>query len=218
MHVVNGVAAAVSYFLFSLTRLNSLKTRTLNVKWCIRTVFKTMFLKFELLIKKISMDLKWCILALFKTMFWKFELLRKLWKQGENVEHSDTIWNDVLEVWAAEKKRTWNGVFWRSLKRCIVSWKCWEHVKSKGEQQCFGIWNWSEIVEVMDDRWCILTLFETMFLKFELLRKLWKQEEKRGAFWCYLKRCFGIWDCFENLEIMDDRWCILTIFLEVGTD
>ena len=50
MHVVNGVAAAVSYFLFSLTRLNSLKTRTLNVKWCIRTVFKTMFLKFELLI------------------------------------------------------------------------------------------------------------------------------------------------------------------------
>ena len=198
MHVVNGVAAAVSYFLFSLTRLNNLKARTLNVKWCIRTVFKTMFLKFELLIKKISMDLKWCILALFKTMFLKFELLRKLWKLGEKrgafwcyLKRCFGSWNCCKKLiswtidgafwhylkrcsWSLscrEKKRTWNGVFWRSLKRCIVSWKCWENVKSKGEQRCFGSWNWSEIVEVMDDRWCILTLFETMFWNLGLLWK-----------------------------------------------
>jgi len=59
---------------------------------------------------------------------------------------SDAILNDVLKVWATKKilkTRTRNSVFWRSLKRCIVSWKCWENVKSKGEQMVNSdsIWN-----------------------------------------------------------------------------
>ena len=61
--------------------------------------------------------------------------------------HSDTILNDVLDVSAAEKKlkaRRRNSVFWRSLKRCFVSWNCLKKAKSK-EAKC-----------------CILTLFEEL--------------------------------------------------------
>ena len=68
--------------------------------------------------------------------------------------HSDAIWNDVLEVWAAEnilKARTQNGVFWRSLKRCIVSWKCWENVKSKGEQMVNSDAILNDVLEVGTD-------------------------------------------------------------------
>jgi len=32
-------------------------------------------------------------------------------------------------------------------------------------------WNWLDNFEIMDDKCCILMLFEIMFLKFNLLRK-----------------------------------------------
>ena len=63
--------------------------------------------------------------------------------------HSDTILNEVLEVWAAEKilkARRRNGVLWRSLKLCFVSWKCWKQGGTNGGfwrylKRCFGSWN-----------------------------------------------------------------------------
>ena len=95
-------------------------------RWCIMTLFKSMFLKSELLLIVLKQGLKWCILTLFETKFFRFKLLRKLWKQGENVVHSDVIWNDALEVvpTCVRKKlklRTIDGAFWRYFKRC--SWK-----------------------------------------------------------------------------------------------
>ena len=45
-------------------------------------------------------------------------------------------------------------------------------------KQRFGRWNCSENFEIMDDRWCILTLFETRVWKLELLRKIRKQGGK----------------------------------------
>ena len=69
----------------------------------------------------------------------------------------------------------------------------------------FESWNCWENVEIMYDRCCALTLFETMFLEFKLLRKRWKQREqivlefetaekilkartRNGVFWRSLKR------------------------------
>jgi len=48
--------------------------------------------------------------------------------------------------------RTIDGVFWRYKNIFFRSWNRWEHV------------------EIKDDVWCILTLFETILLKLELLR------------------------------------------------
>ena len=32
------------------------------------------------------------------------------------------------------------------------------------------------------------------------------------SFWGYLKRCSWSWNCWENFEILDDRWFILRLF------
>jgi len=34
------------------------------------------------------------------------------------------------------------------------------------------------------------------------------------AFWRYLKRCFGSWNCLENLESNEVKWYIKTLFEE----
>ena len=41
--------------------------------------------------------------------------------------------------------------------------------------------------------------------------KAWKLN---GAFWCYLKRCNGSWNCWEKFESMEAKWCILALFEE----
>ena len=33
-----------------------------------------------------------------------------------------------------------------------------------------------------------------------------------GALWRYLKRCFGSWNCLENVESKEAKWCVLTLF------
>ena len=126
---------------FSLTRLNSVKTMTLNAKWCIRTIFEQYFETKDDIV---------CLLALFVTMFWKLEQLRKFEsKLGQYMVHSEAMWNDVLEVGIAEnilKAWTIGGAFWRYLKRCSRILSCWGNVKSNGAKRpslkrCFGSWN-----------------------------------------------------------------------------
>jgi len=44
-------------------------------------------------------------------------------------------------------------------------------------------------------------------------KKLLKARKLNGAFWCYLKRCFGSWNCIENfVERKRAKWCILALF------
>ena len=105
-------------------------------------------------------DTKRCILAHFERCFWKLKMMRKCWKQGQYIVHPDAIRLFFSEVGTAEnflKSKTIYGIFCRYLKLCSWSWNCWENFKSK------------------DAKWCILVLFETIFRKFELLRKFWKQ-------------------------------------------
>ena len=74
--------------------------------------------------------------------------------------HSCAICNDLQEVGTAEKKvkaRKLNGAFWCCLKWCFGSWNCLENVESK------------------EAKWCIQTLFETVFWKLELLRNFRNQ-------------------------------------------
>ena len=62
-----------------------------------------------------------------------------------------------------EKKletRTIDCVFWRYKKIFFWSWNIWEHFK------------------ITNDMWYILTLFETIFLKLEMLIYINKQERK----------------------------------------
>jgi len=90
------------------------------------------------------------------------------------MEHSDAIWNDVLEVGTAEKKlkaTTQNGAFWRYLKRCFGKWSSLEHFESK------------------EASWCIRTLFQ---------------------------RWFGSWNCLEKCESKEAKWSISTLFEECG--
>ena len=125
--------------------------------------------------------------------------------------YSDAIRTYFLEVGTDEnmlKSRMMYGAFWRYLKQYYWSWNCWEFFKSN------------------DAKRCILALYETMVWKLELLRTSWKQgwcmvhsdaiwnnvievgtAEKilkartlNGAFWHYLKRCFGSWNCWEFFE------------------
>ena len=124
---------------------------------------------------------KRCLLTLFETMFWRLVLLRIVWRLGRVVLHSYAIWKDLLEIETAEKMlisrtlnsrtlkrcfmsskvlrktektRTLNGAFWHNLKRYFGSWNCWEKFKIKVA------------------KWCLLTLFKTMFLKLEVLKKI----------------------------------------------
>ena len=164
-------------------------------------------------------DTKRYILALFETVFLKFELLRKLWKQGER--HS--------AFWCRLKRRLKVGTAEKMLKSCTIDDAFWRYLKRR-----FGSWNCWENFEAMDDRCCALTLFETMFLEFKLLRKRWKQREqmvlefetaekilkartRNGVFWRSLKRCFVSWNCWEKIESKEDNAaCILTLFEEYG--
>ena len=126
-----------SFFFFGQTE--QLKTRTLNVKWCIRTIFKTMFWSYWE-----HFETKDTILALFGEVGTAQNCLKSWTIYG----HSDDFWNDVLKVWAAEKilkVRTRNDVLWRSLKRCIIRWKCWENVNSKGQQIVNSDAIWKEV-------------------------------------------------------------------------
>ena len=121
-----------------------------------------------------------------------------------------------MEVGTAEtilKSRTLNVAFWCYLKQCFGSWNCWEHFDF------------------------IMTQFESMFWKWELLRKCWKRKRQMGhfnticndvlevetgkkkmkartlncAFWRNLKQCFGSLNCWENVESEDANWGILAL-------
>ena len=128
-------------------------------------------------------DNKRCILAHFEQCFVS-------WKWWGNVEskmvHSDAIRIFVLsEVGTAEnilKSRTIYGAFWRYFKWCSWSWNCWEKIKSK------------------DAKWWILALFKTILMK-KIAEKMWKAWKLNDAFWRYSKRCFGSWNCLENVEV-----------------
>jgi len=50
------------------------------------------------------------------------------------------------------------------------------------------------------------------YLKRTAEKKL-KERRKDGALWCYLKWCFGSWNCLEKIEsIKEAKWCILALF------
>ena len=46
--------------------------------------------------------------------------------------------------------------------------------------------------------------------------EVWTAEKKmgtlNGAFWRYLKRCFGSWNSCENFEVNDANWSVLILF------
>ena len=127
-------------------------------RWFILALFETMFWKLEQQRRFESNGNRCCILRLFQTMFWRLELLRKNWNHGRYMVHSD----DVLDVWAPEnlKAMTRHAAFRHSLKRCFGRSNCLDKIESEGV------------------KWCIMTLFETMFLKLEMLRKNWKQGDE----------------------------------------
>ena len=76
----------------------------------------------------------------------------------------------------------------------------------------FWSWNSWEHFESNDDIWCSLVVFQMMFLKMELLRKTFKPRTQNGAFWRYLKRFLGSWNCWEILKARRKNsafWCYL---------
>ena len=111
-----------------------------------------------------------------KRCSWSWNSGQSQKKQGRKIVHSGAICNNVFEVWNDEKiLKAWtqNSAFWRYLKLYFGSWNCWENVESK------------------EAKWCILTLFETMFWKFEMLRIFFKMQGRKkvhsdaswNAFW-----------------------------------
>ena len=87
--------------------------------------------------------------------------------------HTNAIDSMHSEVGTAEipfKTRLLNGAFCRNMKRSFGSWNCWENF------------------EIKEAKRCILTLFETMFCKLELRRKLNINKSLNGAFCRNLKR------------------------------
>ena len=119
--------------------------------------------------------------------FWRWNTLEHFWNQGWCMVHSDAIWNDVLEVGTAET-----------------------------------------MIKAKTQNWCIVALFETNVRRLEQLRTFWSQgrcmvhsdtirndvlefgtaekilkaKMQNCAFWCYLKRCFGSWNCLENVDLV----------------
>jgi len=49
-------------------------------------------------------------------------------------------------------------------------------------------------------------------IKVGTAEKVLKARKQNGAFWRYLKRCFGSWNCWEKCESKEAKWCILAIF------
>ena len=90
----------------------------------------------------------------------------------------------------------------------------------KARTRFFWSWNSWENFETKDDIWCSLALFETMFLKMELLRKLKKKEHKMvhsGAIWMFFRKLELLrkfWKQREKLVHSDAIW---NGVLEVGT-
>mgnify|MGYP007091393975 CR=1 FL=1 len=111
--------------------------------------------------------------------------------------HSGTIWTLFLEAGNAEKMlkaKKIDNTFWHYLKCYCLSRRCWEKI------------------EIKDDRWCILTLFETMFFKLELLRKNKKQRLKMLHYLRYLKCVLEVaTDEHIFLKARGAKWCILTL-------
>ena len=89
--------------------------------------------------------------------FWSWNSWEQ--NQGLYMVKSGAIWNDVEDGTAEKtlKARTQNGALWRYLKLFLGRCNCWENFESK------------------EKIWCILMLFETVFWKLELLRKIGKQ-------------------------------------------
>ena len=99
-------------------------------------------------------------------------------------------------------------------------------------------WHWWESFETKDTKRCILAHFERCFWKLKMMRTFWNQgrymvlsggiwidglddgtawktlkaRTQNGAFWRYLKRCFGSWNCWEKCESKEAKWCILVLF------
>jgi len=42
-----------------------------------------------------------------------------------------------------------------------------------------------------------------------------KARRLNGAIWRYLKRCFGNWNCLENVETKEAKWCNMALFKTV---
>ena len=115
--------------------------------------------------------------------------------------HSDAIWNDVLEVGTAVKMlkaKTQNGAFCRYLKRFLGSWNCWRKKWNQGRCMVHSDAIWNDLLEVG-------TAVNSL--------RAWTQH---CAFWCCLKRCFGSWNCLEQFETKEAKWCIRTLFEECG--
>ena len=84
-------------------------------------------------------------------------------------------------------------------------------------KRCFGSWNCLENFECKEASWCIQTLFETIFKEFwETAGNILRARSKLGAFWCYLKRCLGSWNCLHNVETKEAKCCIRTLFKKCG--
>jgi len=59
---------------------------------------------------------------------------------------------------------------------------------------------------------CILALFKTNCYEVGTVETILKARKLNGAFWRYLKRCFGSWNCLENFETKEAKWYILALF------
>ena len=134
------------------------------------------------------------------SMFLKLKMLRTFSKLGDKIMHSDTICNDVSEVGTAERKlkaKRQNGSFWHYMKR----W-CWQLDMLR------KLWKQGRLMMYSDAFWTML---------WKLLKML-KARGINGAFWRYLKRCFRSWNCLENVESKEAKWCILIFPEECGDD
>ena len=140
------------------------------------------------------------------------------------------------------KSKTHNGAFWPYLKRrfgssnwgetfeikngnrCILTEllrKCWNQGRLNSPfwrylKRWFGSWDCRETFENKDANWCFLAVFETIFLKLELLmhsnafysmfsevgnaEKPFKTRSLNLALCHNLKRCFASWNCWTNFE------------------
>ena len=57
-----------------------------------------------------------------------------------------------------------------------------------------------------------LMLFETMFWNLELVSKFWNYGTIDGAFWHYFKRSSWSLSCRENFKSKEAKWCTLALF------
>ena len=49
-------------------------------------------------------------------------------------------------------------------------------------------------------------------LEVRTAQKMLKPRKLNGALWRYLKRYFGSYNCIENVETKEAKWCILVLF------